>query len=120
MCAGNSNCTSCTSCSKADGGTTYNPQAVGNFISEVLYEGMATDEQIKTAYPEVMIYLEANKLEPSKENIILKKEDLLKAIETRNGENLIKATDSDDFKKKALKIVVLAGVIFVAYKLFIK
>ncbi len=110
----------CNKCSKsmADG-SSYDPQAIGQIISTALYEGQATDEVIKKAYPEVMIYLEAKNIEPTLVNIQTHKDELIDAIATENAN-----TDSKDvsgkesfYKSNLFKVIALVVAGFLLFKM---
>lgn len=112
MCGTNCGCASC-GLSKADGGP--DPQAVGELISKILYDGQATDEVIHKAYPEVMIYLDSKGLEPTEANIAANKEALLNAIATDNKG--LELSSEPIYKKPIFKVLVLAGLAYLGYKM---
>ncbi len=99
--------------SNADG-ASYDPQVVGQTISTILYEGTATDDQIKKAYPEVMIYLDAKKLDPTADNIMANKEALMDAIATENKTTAAK--EETFFTKK--RIITCIAIAIVAYLIY--
>jgi hypothetical protein len=80
MCKNCSNKSCNCSGSNADGSASYDPAQVLQWIRNHLMT-QASPEQVKDAYPKVMIYLEANRIQPTQENIVKHSENLIKAVQ---------------------------------------
>lgn len=105
--------------SHADGSLgTYDPAMVGSWIHKHLIP-QASVSEIKSAYPKVMVYFDANKISASQENIVKHAEDLKKAISDPDFLKNMNADEKTD-AHKALKfiagIVVVCIILIVAIK----
>jgi hypothetical protein len=112
MCNGDKKCAKC-SASSADGGQNYNPKQVAGWINKHIYNGKATPEELKNAYPTTMVWLESKKLSFTGENIAENKDELRVAINDPNYLN-DKTEERSGWRLAVLVIVFL----FIAWWLF--
>jgi hypothetical protein len=109
----------CGNCSNNADGTAYSPAKIAQWINSHLLPGASVNE-VKSAYPKVMIYFDANNITPTEENITKYAEDLKKVIQDPDYlEKFAKIADekkaSKSFSWKPLIGILALVIVFIAF-----